>query len=341
MLQMRFTLPALLVLVSGCSTLSAQPRVGIVEIYGAHRLPQDKIRKALGVRTGDPLPRSKGDIEDRLESIDGVLRARLEAFCCDQGNAVLYVGIEERGTVPVQFHDWPDQPDLALPEEIIKAYNDFSAALGRASAHNDLKEDLSAGHSLMEDLPTRIAQGRFVGLANLHLDHLRHVLKNSGSSEQRSIAAYVIGYAPKKSDVVKDLQSALQDPDGGVRANAARSLKAIIYAGMRDPELGIRVQPTWFIEMANSIELGDRLEAIRILLLYTEKRDESAIAAIRDRALPSILEMARWQYLPHALPAFFLAGRLADLPDDEIQSVWSSGNREKTLIALEKSLRKK
>jgi len=341
MLQMHYFLPVTTALLAGALMVPAQPRVGIVEIYGARKVGVEKVRKALGVRPGDPLPKSKGDIEDKLEEIDGVLRARLEAFCCDQGKAVLYVGIEERGAPAVVFHAWPDQPDLALPEEIVKAYEDFSAALGRASAENDLKEDLSAGHSMMQNLPCRIAQERFVGLAELHVDALRNVLRNSGSAEQRAIAAYVIGYAPNKKDLAVDLQYSLQDPDGGVRANAARALKAIVYAGLRDPELGIRVQPTWFIEMANSIELGDRLEAARTLLLFTEKRDDNVIAAIRERALPSLLEMARWQYLPHALPAFLLVGRLADWPDDQIQTAWSDGEREKSLLALEKTLRKR
>src|SRR5260370_19063264 len=45
---------------------------------------------------GDPLPPSKGDVEDRLEKIPNVVRAQLEAVCCEEGKAILFVGVEEK-----------------------------------------------------------------------------------------------------------------------------------------------------------------------------------------------------------------------------------------------------
>jgi hypothetical protein len=38
--------------------------------------------------------------------------------------------------------------------------------------------------------------------------------------------------------------------------------------------------------------------------------------------------MARWKTLDHALPAFLLLGRVAGLPEAEIQSAWTKANRE-------------
>lgn len=329
--------PALLAL---AAPLAAQPRVGVVEIFGAHKVPRERLLRALAVSPGDPLPPSRFAVEQRLEALDGVISAKLEAFCCEAGKAVLYVGILERGTPLFEKRPEPDQ-DLALPDEIISAYADFSSALSRASAENDLAEDLSAGHSLMTSVACLVAQKRFLGLASLHLETLRAVLKSAREPDQRAIAAYVVGYAPEKAPIVADLQLALRDPDPGVRANAARALRALASASLRNPDIGWRVEPTWFVEMLNSIDLSDRLEATRALLPYTEKPAPGLLASLRERALPALLEMARWQHLPHALQAYLLAGRVAALPDAELEAAWAAGNRESILISIEKPPRKK
>jgi hypothetical protein len=49
---------------------------------------------------------------------------------------------------------------------------------------------------------------------------------------------------------------------------------------------------------------------------------------IRDRALPSLIEMARWKTLAHALPPYLLLGRIAGLPDDAVKEAWTRGDRE-------------
>ncbi|MBI4890444.1 MAG: hypothetical protein HY821_07440, partial [Acidobacteria bacterium] len=124
---------------------SAQPSVGTIEIFGLRKISPDKVRKVLAVNAGEPLPKSKGDVEERLETIEGVVRARLEAYCCDQGKVILYVGIEERGTLGSSLKPYPQDETLELPPEIISAYSDFSSALSLASSGGDLQEDLSEG----------------------------------------------------------------------------------------------------------------------------------------------------------------------------------------------------
>lgn len=320
------------------SAALAQPRIGIIEIYGNRRVPSGKILNALGVRPGEPLPKSKGEAEERIEKLDGVLRARLEAYCCDQGQVILYTGIEERGALSFQVRPAPGDETLALPEEVKAAYADFSSALARASAAADLKEDLSAGHSLMENLSCRIAQQRFLGLSEIHLDAILNILRNAANPEERSVAAYLAGYAPDKSAVAAPLLAALRDPDPSVRLNAARSLRAIAFLAFSRPQLKLRVQPTWFVEMLNSIELADRLEALRTLQLYVDFKDPAATAQLRERALPPLFEMARWHHLPHALPPYLLLGALAGIPEEQLQQAWSAGEREKMLASIARRL---
>jgi hypothetical protein len=38
--------------------------------------------------------------------------------------------------------------------------------------------------------------------------------------------------------------------------------------------------------------------------------------------------MARWKTLAHALPPYLLLGRIAGLPEDQVQAAWTRGDRE-------------
>ncbi|MCC7155340.1 MAG: HEAT repeat domain-containing protein [Bryobacterales bacterium] len=316
--------------------MAAQPRVGWVEIFGAKKVPPARISKALRVNAGDPIPASKTEVEENLQDVPDVVRARVEGFCCQDGKVILYVGIEERGASAFQVLPEPDK-DVDLPAEITAVYRDFASALARAAASGQTQEDLTRGHSLMADLPCRTLQDRMAGLAELHEDKLREVLRQSGDPEQRAIAAYVIGYAKDKSKVIDDLQVGLQDPDEGTRRNAARALKAIAFYGSLNPGLHLRVQPTWFVEMLNSSSLSDRLEGANALLFFTDKPNEIVLDNIRDRAMASLYEMSQWQYLPHALPAYLLLGRVSGKTDQEMQDAWSRGERESAIQSLRKS----
>jgi hypothetical protein len=128
--------------------------------------------------------------------------------------------------------------------------------------------------------------------------------------------------------VADDLQSALQDPDEAVRANALRALTAIAVYSAKHPDLGIRVSATWMVELLNSIVLNDRLDAVKALVILTDSPNPPALALIRERGLSSLAEMARWKTLRYALPPFLILGRAAGLPEDQIRQAWEKGDRE-------------
>lgn len=329
----------ILALSAAALSAAAQPRIGAVEIFGARRVPAERIRKALGAAEGDPLPRSKGEAEERIEAIDGVLRAELEAWCCERGQAILYIGIEERGGPHFETRPAPANESIELPGEILEAYRDFATALARATAAGDLGEDLSRGHSLMENIACRVAQQRLEALAQIHEKLLLRAATEAADPELRAVAAYVAGYAPDKAAAAAALQMALRDPEPAVRRNAVRALKAIAYLALTNRESGLRVQPTWLVEMLNSTTLSDRLEAAGVLQMYVERGDEAAAAQIRERALPALVEMARWRHPEHALPAYLLLGSLAGVPEEELERAWEAGEREAMLARIQKQLR--
>ena len=319
------------------------PVIGTLDFYGLRKIPLATVEKALGVRQGDLLPLSKGDVEQRLDQIPGVVESHLEAVCCQGGKVTLYVGIEERGSPHFELHDIPDG-DAMLPEEVDQTYRRFLDASDNASRQGLTREDLTKGYARSEDQFVRAIQDMFPSLVKQYLPMIRAVLRNSEDEAQRATAAYVIGYAPDPQSVVNDLQYALRDADPGVRVNAARSLMAFAVGG-------VKVEPTWFIEMLNSLSWADRTRALAVLNVLTDARytglgaDKAAgfaatLEQIRMRALPALVEMARWKTLEHALPAYILLARVAGIPEQQADAAWSRGDRETVIAQALKTLPK-
>ncbi len=323
-MQLRLIFTCLMTAALACAQ---GPRIGTLDFYGLRKVPESKVRKALAVSEGGALPSSKGEVEERIEKVPGVVQAHLEAACCDDaGKAILYIGIEEKGAAHYNYRP-PPTGDAVLPAEIVPVYARFLAAVAIASRGGHVAEDLTQGHSLMSDPDVRDLQLHFVGLATKYTEELRKVLRTGVNEEQRAIAAYVIGYAPKKELVSADLQYALQDPDDTVRNNAMRSLAAFAVLQRKQPDSEIKISATWFIEMLNSIIWGDRNNAAVALVTLTDTRDEKVLDQLRERAMPALAEMAAWKHLPHALPAYILLGRAGGMKEEELQEAWSKGQR--------------
>lgn len=301
--------------------------VGDINLYGFRKVSASRVLATVDLKPGAPLPPSKGDMEDEIEKIPGVVVAQVEAVCCEGTQATVFIGIEERGAPHAAFRS-PPAGNATLPEELADTYHQYLAAVERAAGRGNTTEDLTAGHSQMDDPQARVIQDKFILFAADHLELLRDVLRNASEAEQRAIAATVIGYADDKKKIVDDLQYALQDPDASVRANATRSLMAVAVFASKQPESGIRIVPTWLVEMLNSVVLSDRLEATKALLILTDGEAPSVLQQIRERALPSLAEMARWKTPRYALPPFLLAGRVAGVPDAQVRLAWDKQDRE-------------
>lgn len=325
----------LTLLLPGLLAAQQVPRVGIVDFYGGGKTNRAHVRQVLNVKEGDPLPKSKGDVEERLESISGVVRAQLTAVCCEAGKAILYVGLEEKGAPHFDYRE-PPTGTAVLPEKVARAYTDFIGAVSHSGSKADLSEDLTKGHSLMADAGVRSIQEMFLPLAEQYTPELRAVLREGSDDEQRAMAAYVIGYSPNKAQIVDDLIYALHDPDDTVRGNALRSLAALAVLSRVDPTSGVKVPPTWIVEMLNSIVWTDRHNAAVTLVTLTDGRDAETLDLIRERAIGSLVDMAAWKHLPHALPAFLLLGRVAGIKEAELEKIWAAGRRQTVIDQFRK-----
>ncbi len=318
-------------LLLGPAVLAAQiPRIGTLDFYGVHKVPEDRLRKAIGVREGDRFPGSKADIEDRLERVPQVVLAHLEAVCCEGDRGILYVGIEEKDAPHFEFRD-PPHEEVLLPDRIVQAYDGFLNAFSDAARIGDTGEDISRGYELAANLGVREYQVKFHGIAEENLRLLRQVLRESINPQHRAAAAYIIGYAFMNQGIVDDLQYALQDPDEAVRSNGMRALTAIAALASRNPDAKIRVEPTWFIELLHSIVWSDRYRAAKALAAMTEDRPPALLALLRQKALPELVVMSQWKTPAHALPSFILLGRVAGMPEGQIQTAWTGGNKTEVI----------
>src|SRR5437868_2658352 len=117
------------------------PRIGVLDYYGLHKITPARIQRVLATREGDPFPPSKGDVEERIGQIPGVVRSHLEAVCCDDGKAILFVGVEEKGAAHFQFRSEP-RGEVRLPDQIMEAYRQFLTTVETAAAAGNAAEDL-------------------------------------------------------------------------------------------------------------------------------------------------------------------------------------------------------
>jgi hypothetical protein len=318
----------LLLMALVCSAWAQAPHIGNINFYGLHRVTAEKILQTGRVEPGGGLPPSKGELEEQIAAIPGVVAVHVEAVCCDGQGVDLFIGIEEQGAAHAAFRS-PPSGTTSMPQDLLDLYQEFLGAVQRAAVKGTADEDMTAGHAIMADPAASAVQEKFIDFAAGHLDLLRAELRTGSVPDERAVAAMVIGYAPRKLEVVNDLQFAIDDPDEAVRANAMKSLTAVAVLAHQQPGFGIKIAPTWFVEMLNSVVLSDRVEGTKALLTLTDNgANPTALDLVRERALGSLVEMARWKTLRYALPPFLLLGRVAGISDAQTHQNWEKGDRE-------------
>jgi hypothetical protein len=236
----------------------------------------------------------------------------------------------EKGLPGLRFRPAPTGT-VRLPDEVIKAGEDFSIAHRNAIREGDVGEDTSSGHSLMKNPEGRMAQEKFISIAQKKLKLLRSVLYQSSDAKHRALAAEILAYYKDKKSIVSDLVYAMSDSDELVRNNSMRALGLIAELAQNKPEKKIVIPYAPFIELLNSIEWTDRNKSSLALLRLTENRNKKLLAELRRKAFPSLVEMARWTHPGHAFAPFIVLARVGKIPDADIQKALETNSRE-TLI---------
>jgi len=310
-------------------------QIGIIDFYGLNRVSATLVRQTLTFKEGDTISLADGEYpaflaesENRLSMLLGVLRARTTITCCDQGRVLVYVGIEERGTVVTRYREAP-RGTARLADDIVQAGDEFSKALMATARSDETAEDDSQGHALAHDPGMRAIQERYLTYADRDLPELRRVLRDSSDPEHRALAAQILGYAVDKQAVVEDLVHGMSDPSEDVRNNAMRAL--MVFAHAAPPAPRIPYHP--FIALLNSPVWSDRNKAAGALKELSKDRDPQLLRRLRNESIAPLVEMARWKSDGHALFAFIILGRIAGYSDQAALVIWNRGEREIVISA--------
>lgn len=311
-------------------------RIGTIDVFGLRAVTEQQVRTALQIKEGDEPPSSRPAFEAvlaRLEAIHGVEEATIDFPCCSEsGKYMLYVGIREKGTPALKFRSAPSGK-VSLPDKTVQLGSKFFDALEKAVLKGEAGEDDSAGHSFSKNAEVRAIQEQFITIAAKDGRLLQRVLRDSFDPYSRSLAALIIAYSPDKRKIVNDLVSALKDIESDVRNNAVRALWVLALYARKDPAKKIYVPLTPIIQLVNSVVWTDRNKSSLALLALTEGRNAKLLKTLREKALPSLFEMARWKSEGHAFAGVVILGRIAGLPDSEI---FEALQNKKKVALLEK-----
>jgi len=299
--------------------------VGTIDLFGLRQHSESEIRACLKMKEGDPFDRQQASAAvDELKKLPGVKKATLAPITTSGGGLHLFVGILEENAAGFVLREKPTG-DIHLPEPLMQTFRDFSNALGPAVRSGKAQEDDTQGHSLTADPDMRKAEDAALAQMKDNVATVRAVLKTSANGEDRRAAAWLLGYAPDKKSVTDDLVEAARDPDSGVRNNATRSLGAIAVLADLKPELGIRIDPSVFIAMLDSVNWTDRNKAGFVLEGLTKSKQPELLQQLREHAMPDLIEMARWKSTGHAFGFVEILGRIAGWSDKKTTDTWAWG----------------
>jgi hypothetical protein len=158
-------------------------------------------------------------------------------------------------------------------------------------------------------------------------------------AQQRALAAQVLAYVTDKRGVISDLADAMRDPDEDVRNNATRALWVIADFARRTPSAHVQMPFEPFVDLLNSLIWSDRNKSSLALMEISADRDPALLGILRTKAVPSLVEMARWKSRGHALAAVLLLGRVAGVPEADLQAAVARGDHAAAIEAALKNLR--
>jgi POTRA domain, FtsQ-type len=298
-------------------------KIGTIDVYGNRRTDVNTVIGKLNLKVGDTINHDSfkpEELAEKLRQIPAVKYATVNPVCCDTANnLMLFIGVGETDSVILKYRKAPAKK-IRLPAEMIAAYKNKEDQLEAAIKSGQAYEDDSNGYALIVYKPARNEQEKFIHFVNTDFSLLANVLKNSVYAADRAAAAEIIAYSLERQTVADHLLYAINDPDDEVRNNATRALGVLAAYLTLHPDLKITIPVAPFIKMMNSIVWTDRNKGAMVLMQLTQSRDENLLHEIKQQALPSIIEMAKWKDRNHTLSSFVLLGRIADIDEQTLIS---------------------
>jgi len=336
--QLRIVCVALLLVVLLRLAAPAQNdprRIGSIEFFGYSGLNLDQISSALPLRVGDPFPGPSKTREGTNKAVTSVLGrppTDIAPVCCDaQGNYMIYIGLPGASVKPTKFNPVPTG-NTKFPAQIVELYKQTMDASSASVLKGDALEDDSKGYALAINDPALRAKQLEVRAYALRHEHLiRAVLDFSSDTQQRIVAAYLLGYARQSPKQIDSLVRASHDADEIVRNNATRALGVLADSS---PRVAARIPAGKFIQMLSSGSWTDRNKASALLTSITSTRAPKLLAELRSEALVPLIEMARWRSYGHAYSARILLARIAGIDEERARKLTNADNADEIINAL-------
>ena len=317
------------------STRPLSLEVGQINYFGYGGLDLDSVRARLPLSVGDSWtmttsPREQASISEEVQGVTGRPPTDVAVLCCDSNQRLLvYVGLAGDSSRPFASAPSPHGTERLAPAAL-DLYNSSLLAMARAAQRGELREDDSAGYALSYDPETRKSQLRMREYAAAHERELERVLRAAGSARQREAGAVLLGYAPMSQMQVDALAAAAHDEDPQVRNSAVRALSVLAKA----PEASAyRIDPRPFVELLLSSRWTDRNKGSLLLAQLTESRDPEVLAAVAEKALPSLVEGANWTSASHAYAFQEILGRVGGIPEEKLQKMIREGHTAEIVAA--------
>ena len=324
----------LLLTLAAASPQAQQARIGEIDFFGTVGIDIQKIRSVLPVKKGDEVAEDQSSgLRDRInraiEREVGHPATDVAFVCCDeQGNLMIYIGLGGRNNAVIPLLPAPSG-SACLPRHGVTLYDTAMAEVMPAVQRGNAGEDDSQGYALSHDAALRAKQLAMRKYALAHETSLERALQACGLPEHRCAAAEMLGYAAKSAGQIAALVRASRDSDEEVRNNAVRALWVLAMANAKTAS---EIPADNFIAMLNSGLWTDRNKAGQLLMVQTGSRNPLLLERLRTQALPSLVEMARWQDPRHANAYRILLGRMAGFDEARIQHLISSGKLDEIVI---------
>lgn len=294
-------------------------RIGPVDFYGAAGIDIGMLRSRLPVHAGDTVRESelkprREQIEKAIADATGRGSTDLALTCCTaDGRVMLYVGLAG-ANYRMLTHRAKPTGSACLPQTAVDRYTRALDANLAAAEKGDTAEDDSGGYALGANPELRSAQLQLRDFAIGHVPAIIRALQRCADDGQREAAAMLLGYADRSKDQIGQLIQSANDADAIVRNNSLRALEVLAAA----PAGGAAIRADGLIGMLNSGEWTDRNKAGLLFMRLTQSRDVHLLASLARQAFDSLVEMARWQDLPHAMPYRVILGRVAGIDESRL-----------------------
>ena len=312
----------------------AAPRIATIEFFGHKGVDIAALRASLPVREGDEWSDdARTRVRDSVTRAIGKEPTDVASVCCTaDGGLLVFIGIPG-GSWKAFAYAPPPTGDARVSSELEQLDERLDQAISAAvSKGGDAAlEDDSKGYSLTKDPDARSVQLRLRRYAIAHERELLRALEFSSDSKQRAIASQALGYARQSLRQLDALTRAARDSDESVRNNATRAIWVLARANNTRAR---QIEPDAFIEMLNSGIWTDRNKGTLVLERVTANRNPSILARLKTTALDSLIEMTLWREGSHAYAARMLLGRVAGIPEKQLEELAWKGPPETIVEAL-------